>query len=315
MKKLLILTALLCLLGTVAGAETVEHLALKFGSGPREVGASSPDEAVEDFMGPTAFTVDKKGNIYVLDAPHFCVKIFAEDGELIRVVTYPSATPDERPVLGIDLAVNDSGELFVANATEGLVWKFNAKGEIKDVLGLKADGSSYFDLAHKLAEDSKGNVFVGEGMSMKVLKLGPSGKKETMLPATVYPPVLMPDDSLVMVKEGMGRSLIDLKLLAPNLKNVKRYARVKMEKPHMNAYAVGTDKKGHLYLFVVVGEAWDHYDAAYVLELDKKGKTVRKVQLPESPGMGMNRYLGIGYEGQILKVETDEENFKIVEYK
>ena len=315
MKKILVLTVALILLTTMVKAETVEHLALKFGSGPKEVGASSPDEAVEDFMGPTAFTVDKSGNIYVLDAPHFCVKVFAPGGKLLKVISYPSTTPDDRPVLGIDLALGAKGELYVANATEGLVWKFNDKGKVADLFGLKKDGSSYFDLLHKLAVDSKGAVYGAEGMSMKVTRFKPDGTKETMLPSSIYPPVVMPDNSLVMVKGGMARTLIDIKLLGPDLKTVKRFAKVTMEKPHMNAYTVGTDGKGHLYLFVVVGEAWDHYDAAYVLEIDRKGKTVRKVQLPESPGMGMNRYLAVSSDGKILKVESDEENFKILEYK
>ncbi len=53
-------------------------------------------------------------------------------------------------------------------------------------------------------------------------------------------------------------------------------------------------------------------DAAYVLEIDPQGKTVRRVQLPESPGIGMNRYLAVTPDGRTLKADATAQTFRIL---
>ncbi|NLI78031.1 MAG: hypothetical protein GX442_16560 [Candidatus Riflebacteria bacterium] len=312
---LVMLALVLLALPPAVAAETLDVLSLAFVDGPQGVGAPTPDKAIDDFTGPTAFTVDPDGNIYLLDAPRFCVKVFSPDGRPVRTVDYPAATVAGKPVLGIDLAVDARGDLFVANATEGLIWKFDGQGKLVAILGRQENGASLFELLHRLAVDSQGGLLAGEGMTTKVIRLSPDGRKTAVLPEPFYPPVVGPGDELVMVKTGASPNRADVKLCSADQKTVRHLATIEMEKPLLNAAPVGYDARGHLYLFVVVGEFGDNYEAAYVLELDGEGKTCRRVQLPESPGIGMNRYLGVTPDGRILKADADDKTFRIVEYR
>ncbi len=305
----------LVLLPLAAAAETVDVVSLTFAEGPQGVGAATPDRAIDDFTGPTAFTVGPDGRIYLLDAPRFCVKVFAPDGRPVRTIDYPAATAAGKPVLGIDLAVGARGDLFVANATEGLIWKFDPQGKLVATLGRQESGASLFELLHRLAVDSQGGLLAGEGMTTKVIRLSPDGRKTAVLPESFYPPVVGPGDELVMVRAGAAPNRSEVKLCAGDQKTVRHLATIEMDKPLLNAAPVGYDARGHLYLFMVVGAFGDNYEAAYVLELDREGKTLRRVQLPESPGIGMNRYLGVTPDGRILKADADEKTFRIVEYR
>ncbi len=314
-KNVFVVMLALLMLPFFAGAETVDVVTLKIGDGPDEVGASTPDKAVGDFVGPTAFTLAPDGSLYLLDAPKFCVKIFSREGKPVRSIPYPAKTAEGKPILGIDLAVGPGGDLFVANATQGLIWKFDAKGKLAATFGRTERGARLFGLLHRIAVDSRGNLLAGEGMSMTVLKLTGEGRKEALFPEAFYPPVVTPMDGLVMVKMHTRSKRVYVSFCSADQRQVKQVAVVEMEKPVLNASAVGYDARGHLYLFVVLGRFDDNYESAWVLELDKTGKALRRVQVPESPGIGMNRYLGVTPDSRILKVEADEKTFRIVEYR
>lgn len=298
-----------------AGAETVDLVSLSIGDGPNDVGTPDPEKAVSDFTVPTAFAVAPDGFLYLLDAPKFCVKVFSADGKFVRSLQYPAKTDDGKPVLGIDLAVGPNGDLFVANATQGLIWKFDPQGKLAATFGKSAGGTGMLELLHQVAVDSKGTMYAGDGMNLNVMQLASDGRKVGMLPGVFFPPVVAPGDGLVMVKMVTGSKRAYVSLCPADQSRIQQLAMIEMEKPILNAAAVGYDARGHLYMFAVLGEFDDNSESACVVELDEAGKTVRRVAVPESPGVGMNRYLGVTPDGRILMVAADEKTFKIIEYR
>lgn len=312
---LLAITVLSLALPFGAGAETVDVISLNIGEGPNDVGASDPDKAVSDFTVPTAFAVSPDGSVYLLDAPKFCVKAFSPDGTFLRSVPYPAKTDDGTPILGIDLAVGADGALFVANATQGLIWKFDTAGKLLATFGNSANKAGLVELLHQVAVDSKGNLFAGDGMNSNVLQLASDGRKIGMLPGAFFPPVVAPDGGLVMVKTITNSKRAYVSLCPADQSEIRQFATLVMDKPILNAAAVGFDARGHLYMFAVYGESDDNSEGAWVAEFDEEGRTVRRVAVPESPGVGMNRYLGVTPDGRILMSASDGKSFRIVEYR
>lgn len=298
-----------------AGAETVDVVSLSIGDGPNDAGVSSPEKAVSDFTVPTAFAISPDGSLYLLDAPKFCVKVFSPNGKFLRSIPYPAKTDDGSPILGIDLAIGADGALFLANATQGLIWKFDTAGKLVATFGKSADKAGMVELLQQVAVGSKGDLFAGDGMSSGILHIASDGRKIEMLPGAFFPPVVAPDGSLVMVKMITGSKRAYISLCPADQSTIQQFTALVMEKPILNAAAIGFDARNHLYMFVVYGESDDNSEGAYVNEFNEAGITVRRVAVPESPGVGMNRYLGVTPDGRILMAASDEKVFRIVEYR
>lgn len=298
------------------GAETIDVVFLKVGSGPAEVGAATPDQAVDDFTGPTSFAVGPDGTLFLLDAPHFCVKLFSLTGTFVRSIPYPRATDAGKPILGIDLAVDASGTLFVANATQGLIWKFDSQdGSLLKTFGSTDAAAERFELVQRIAVAPDGDLLVADGMTTNVYRLAGDGRRTALYPESFFPPVFTPGNALVIVKPETDGNRVNVGLFASGTADIRHLGAVDLDKPVLHAAAVGCDARGHIYVFVVVGETDDQSEAAYIIELDAAGQTARRLLVPESPGIGMNRYLAVSPDSRVFMAQADETTFRIVEFR
>ena len=310
---------LMCLAFNSAGAiEKSEVLILHFGSGARELGLFPPGEKTGGYMGPTSFAMDALNNIYVLDAAHYSVKVFSLDGILKQVIEYPPFTADGTPVLCVDLAVSPEGGIFVANQTENIIWKFSPAGKLTSTFGLKDDGSSYFDFLIKVDIDARGAIYAADRKAMKVFRLKPDGQKDKALPFNSCS-VTYPDGSLVMLDAREETKTLAVKRLSPDISDIKHVGKLTLPKTVLDTYPIGVDAENNLYVFVslgvMYGAGWKKAEAMYVLIVNTGGKLVKKIRVPEFSVFPLNRFFAVTGDGRLLRVETDEERFMIVEYR
>lgn len=301
-------------------------LELKFGSGPREVGAEHPGEALQGFVGPAAFTTDREGNVYVLDTPQFQVKVFEPGGTLTRIIEYPSQTREGKPVVCLDILVSPTGNLYLANASEGIIWEISPGSAntprstntpwstITRTLGRQENGTGLFGLPTRIELDASGNFHVYDRSTLRITRLLPSGAVDRQIPQDCHP-CITSDGSHILLTEKSGVTKFNLQVLEPDCETVKYLAIIVLEDEVRDIYPIGTDSENNVYLMTVFGEAWKQAVSRTVLVIDSVGNITRKISIPEFTGVSMNRYFTVTHDGKILKAETDEENFRIVEYR
>ncbi len=310
---------MMCLAATPGAAfETREVLTLYFGSGPREVGLFPPGAGTGGYVGPTSFVVDIENNYLILDAAHCSVKVFTPEGTLKQIIEYPPFAADGTPVLCVDLAVSLKGDIYLANQTENVIWKFSPDGTLSGTIGKKADGLSYFGFIIKVDVDSQGNVYGVDRKSLKVLKFSPDGKKDRALPFRSCS-VTYPDGGLVILDISEKTNSLAVKRLTSDFSEVDHVATLKPPKSILDAYPIGIDFQQNLYLFTSLGEMhgelWKKVEVLYILAVGPDGKLKKKIEVPEFPAFPLNRHFAVTGDGRVLKVATDEERFRIIEYR
>jgi hypothetical protein len=91
---------------------------ISYGDGPGEIGRINLPEV--ERQGPRSFAVTRVGDIYLSDTINKRVQVYGPDGKLKRSIAikgYPT-----------DIAVSESGDLFVLDEGRGVVLHFNPKG-------------------------------------------------------------------------------------------------------------------------------------------------------------------------------------------
>ena len=125
-----------------------------------------------EFNIPHAITMDKVGNLYVADRQNNRIQVFDGNGTFLKelknnesVVQLPSITLDhQQNLFAIDYDFADSviigSTIFQYEKNDSPVYRF---GEI----GIGKRSTSWY---HDIAVDSRGNIYVGDILGMKVLK-------------------------------------------------------------------------------------------------------------------------------------------------
>ncbi len=128
-----------------------------------------------EFNIPHAITIDKKGNLYVADRQNNRIQVFDSDGTFLKelknneqVAQLPSITFDHRQNLfAIDYDFTETliigSTLFQYDKNDNLIYRFGNSGANKR-------SSSWY---HDIAIDSRGNIYVGDILNLKILKFSP----------------------------------------------------------------------------------------------------------------------------------------------
>lgn len=167
---------------TCAGARATVHPIFQFdtsGRMRRNVGAGL-------FVSPHKLTVDKDGNLWVADnGAHLVFKLSPDGAVLLTLgkkgVSGPGLDEFDAPT---EVAVADNGDIYIADGHtgggtavgNGRVMKFDKTGRFLKTWGRKGMGSGEFDVAHTIALDSRGRVFVGDRQNNRLQIFDPDGK-------------------------------------------------------------------------------------------------------------------------------------------
>jgi sugar lactone lactonase YvrE len=150
------------------------------------------DGANGRFRSPTGMAVDRDGNVYVIDDYRAVRKVTAGG-----VVTTLAGSPDERsPSDGVgvdarfsfirDLAVDEVGNVFVADSGHRTIRRISAQGIVTTIAGsafrsghVDANGTAaQFSFPQNLAVDRAGNIYVADLNALR--KISPNGDVSTV---------------------------------------------------------------------------------------------------------------------------------------
>ncbi|PYT07534.1 MAG: hypothetical protein DMF60_06880, partial [Acidobacteria bacterium] len=158
------------------------------GSGVAGLKDGPGDEA--QFDGPIGIAVDKQGNILVADAYNDCIRQISSDGRVTTVAGtgLPGYSDGQAASASFDtpagVAVDQQGNIFVADAGNHAVRKITAQGEVTTIAGPTS------------AEDGPGNglrlnrpvgiivthdgfLFVSDEASGRIIRIDPEGKAKS----------------------------------------------------------------------------------------------------------------------------------------
>ncbi len=118
--------------------------------------------ALGQFNFPAHLTVDKDGNLFVVDTLNFRVQVFDPDGNLLRFFGEAGESLGKfaRPK---GVAVDKRGILYIVDTEMANVQLFNDQSQLLMAFGGKANMLEYFDMPGPIAVDAAGKyIYVGE---------------------------------------------------------------------------------------------------------------------------------------------------------
>jgi sugar lactone lactonase YvrE len=143
---------------------------------------------------PLAIAVDTSKNLYIADTQNMRVRKVSESGEIVTIAGTGTAgySGDKGPALSASLsspsgvAVDASGNVYIADTGNGVIRKIDASGEITTVAGNgtvgysgdKGPATSAELTAAGVAVDSLGNLYIVD--SNRIRKVDPSGTITTI---------------------------------------------------------------------------------------------------------------------------------------
>jgi sugar lactone lactonase YvrE len=160
-----------------------------------KTGTADGTGAAARFSSPIGLAVDGDGNVYVADSTNNNIRKITPAGV---VSTFVGKTGSSGSADGTGssaefdgpegLAVDGSGNIYVADALNDTIRKVSAEGVVSTLAGAAgqagfADGTgpgAQFDFPAGVAVDSSGNVYVGELLNYAIRKISPGGMVTTL---------------------------------------------------------------------------------------------------------------------------------------
>jgi DNA-binding beta-propeller fold protein YncE len=143
---------------TVANQEAYEYIS-KFNTG--------------DYGHPNSIALDQYGHLYVT----FCERIvmFTSTGSFLTEIDNEGSGGNYQLTCDMDIAVDDSGNIYVSNRNIHEITKFDARGNFVIKWGSQGEGDDELNAPEGLAVDSQGNVYVCDADNHRIVKYEPDG--------------------------------------------------------------------------------------------------------------------------------------------
>lgn len=111
-----------------------------------------------------AIALDPKGNVYLADREEYRMVVYDGDGNFIKTI--------QKTNLVCGLMVTKNNELFIATGQDGQIEKTDWDGKVLGSTGLgPGAGVGQFGESGDMAMDSKGDIYVADGVNGRVGKL------------------------------------------------------------------------------------------------------------------------------------------------
>lgn len=149
--------------------------------------------SVARFSTPQGVAVDRAGNVYVADSSNYAIRKITPAGEVTTVAGRANggSNDGEGRTAGFNnpagVAVDDSGNLFVADTSNGAIRKIAPDGTVTTLAGGSPSGSgdgvgqaAKFRLPYGIALDKSGDAYVADAGNGKIRKITPTGVVTTV---------------------------------------------------------------------------------------------------------------------------------------
>lgn len=110
------------------------------------------------FWGPSGMTIDRYGNIYVIDG-HLCVQKFDKDGNFLSVYPKDNEFEFDTPE---KIATDSSGSIYVCDSGYNCIIKMDEDGNFVKSWGKSGTGAGEFDYPAGIAVDQYDYVYVAD---------------------------------------------------------------------------------------------------------------------------------------------------------
>jgi hypothetical protein len=190
--------AALLFVGVKSGAQTPGTIATIAGNGTSGYTGDGGLATSAEIGSSYGIAVDSSGNLYIADIIHSVIrKVTASTGDISTIAgngtqgfsgdggSATSAELDEP--LGI--AVDSSGNLYIADSNNNRIRKVNTSGTISTVAGNGTEGfsgdgglatSAELNEPYAVGVDSSGNLYISDGFNHRIRKVNTSGYISTV---------------------------------------------------------------------------------------------------------------------------------------
>ena len=160
-----------------------------------EYGSIDGTGAAARFSGPTGIATDRAGNVYVSDGNHTIRKI--TPAGVVSTLAGRTGVHGSLDGTGtaacfnlpLDVAVDDTGNVYVADFDNKTIRKVTPAGVVTTLAGMarvggSADGTgaaARFNQPEGIAVDSAGNVYVADRSNHTIRKISPAGVVTTIV--------------------------------------------------------------------------------------------------------------------------------------
>jgi DNA-binding beta-propeller fold protein YncE len=132
-----------------------------------ELGKSGMNDG--EFRAPNALTVDKEGNIYVVDTGNQRIQVFSGDGKFLRNINGSKDGKGSSVFVNPrGIGIDSRGIVYVVNNLTHFVYGFNEKGEKVFEFGGMGDSNEQFYLPNGLFVDDNDQVYITDTLNQRL---------------------------------------------------------------------------------------------------------------------------------------------------
>ena len=157
-------------------------------------GFADGDALQAQFNTPSGIAIDRAGNIIIADTSNNRIRKLSTDGTRVSTIAgtgvagFTDGRTDQAQFDGpIGIAVDKSGNLFIADTYNDSIRKITTEGVVTTVAGTGSPGysdgpanSAMFDTPSGVAVDKDGNLFIADTGNHAIRKISPLGEVTTV---------------------------------------------------------------------------------------------------------------------------------------
>lgn len=273
-----------------------------------QVGATSPELAVCDFISPTSFITSGE-RLYILDAPNYRLLCYGKDRKFEWAYNLEKKFSSE-VMLYTDLAILPDGVIAVASSREKVIYKISNAGKLVS----KIKPAFEVKTIMRISSDASGNILIEDPDSEKLFLMKANGEFIESTNITNAQTLLLSDSGCLKL-EMPAESKPPFKVKARTFKFGKelpaKLMNIDFDKQVQNLIALGETADKSIMIYAVLGANQDVPTDAMVLKLGADGKTVSRIAAPISPEMLTMRYVRMKNDNEVLFASGNEDEYVI----